>query len=168
MTATTATTVITPMMTPRSVRNERSLCAVTAFQATRRSSPISMPVLSSQELFAASRPAAAFRSDDAEEREERAELVRRDRFPGNAQKLPDQHAGPEFSGTLRGVETRRRVVDLDAVSDLERTERLERSRDDLLAVREPLEDLGLQVGADPGLDRPEIDGAVLHHANYVL
>src|SRR5512143_3197119 len=38
MTATTATTVITPMMTPRSVRNERSLCAATARQATRRSS----------------------------------------------------------------------------------------------------------------------------------
>src|ERR1035441_3163843 len=112
MTATTATTVMTPMMTPRSVRNERSLCAVTAFQATRRSSPISMSGLSS-------------------------------------------------SGFLFGVGTRRRVVDLDAVSDLERAERLERPRDDLLAVREPLEDLGLQVGADPGLDRPKIDGAVL-------
>src|ERR1017187_5307370 len=114
MTATTATTVMTPMMTPRSVRNERSLCAVTAFQATRRSSPISMSGLSS-------------------------------------------------SGFLFGVGTRRRVVDLDAVSDLERAERLERPRDDLLAVREPLEDLGLQVGADPGLDRPKIDGAVLFH-----
>src|SRR5512144_213370 len=42
MTATTATTVITPMMTPRRVRNERSLCAVTAFQATRSSSPTSI------------------------------------------------------------------------------------------------------------------------------
>ena len=30
--------------------------------------------------------------DDAEKREERAELVRRDRLPGDAQELPDQHA----------------------------------------------------------------------------
>src|SRR5512143_368258 len=110
MTDTTATTVITPMMTPRSVRNERSLCAVTAFQATRRSSPIST-------------------------------RVRPSRF-------------------LRGFGSRR-VVDLDPVSDLESAERLERPRDDLLAIREPLEDLGLQVGVDPGLDRPEIDDAAL-------
>src|SRR5271169_7093268 len=119
MTATTATTVMTPMMTPRSVRNERSLCAVIAFQATRTSSPISI-------------------------------------------------SGPSSSGFLFGVGTRRRVVDLDAVSDLEGAERLERPRDDLLAVRETLENLGLQFGADPGLDRPEIDGAVLLHDEDAL
>src|SRR5512143_476592 len=45
MTATTATTVMTPMMTPRSVRAERSLCAAIARHATRRSSPTSTGVL---------------------------------------------------------------------------------------------------------------------------
>src|SRR5450759_3434717 len=119
MTATTATTVMTPMMTPRSVRNERSLCAVTAFQATRRSSPISMSGLSS-------------------------------------------------SGFLLGVGSRHRVVDLDAVPDLERAERLERPRDDFLAVREPLEDLGLQIGADARLDLPKVDRAVLLHDEDAL
>src|ERR1017187_3648825 len=112
MTATTATTVMTPMMTPRSVRNERSLCAVTAFHATRRSSPISISDLSSSEF-------------------------------------------------LLGVGTGRRVVDLDAISDLEGPQRLEGPRDDLLAVREPFENFGLEIGADPGLDRAKVDGAVL-------
>src|SRR5512141_94329 len=105
MTATTATTVMTPMMTPRSVRNERSLCAVTAFQATRRSSPISIS-----------------------------------------------------SSGLLAVRRGRGVVDLHAVPDLELPERLERARDDLVALREALEDLGLEVGVDPGLDLAELDG----------
>src|SRR5450759_3292623 len=112
-------TVMTPMMTPRSVRNERSLCAVTAFQATRRSSPISMWCFSS-------------------------------------------------SGFLRRVRPRGRVVDLHPVPDLERTERLERPRDDLFAVRQALDDLHLQVGADTGLDLPEVDGPVLLHEKDAL
>src|SRR5512141_125047 len=99
MTDTTATTVMTPMITPRSVRNERSLCAVTAFQATRRSSPISIAA----------------------------------------------------SGLLL-VARGRGVVDLHAVPDLELAERLERARHDLVALRETLDDLGLQVGVDSGLD----------------
>src|ERR1035437_3111836 len=112
-------TVMTPMMTPRSVRNERSLGAVTAFQATRRSSPISMWCLSS-------------------------------------------------SGFLRRVRPRGRVVDLDPIPDREGAERLERPRDDLFAVRQALDDLGLQVGADTGLDLPEVDGPVLLHEEDAL
>src|SRR5450830_806096 len=119
ITATTAMTVMTPMMTPRSVRNERSLCAVTAFQATRRSSPISMWCFSS-------------------------------------------------SGFLRRVRPRGRVVDLHPVPDLERAERLERPRDDLFPVRQTLDDLDLQVGADTGLDLPEVDGPVLLHEKDAL
>src|SRR5450759_2076611 len=112
-------TVMTPMMTPRSVRNERSLCAVTAFPATRRSSPISMWCFSS-------------------------------------------------SGFLRRVRPRDRVVDLHPVPDLERAERLERPRDDLFPVRQTLDDLDLQVGADTGLDLPEVDGPVLLHEEDAL
>src|SRR5690242_6381025 len=108
MTATTATTVITPMMTPRSVRNERSLWAAMARQATRRSSPTSICL-----------------------------LLR--------------------LGALRGC-----VLALDAVADLQRPERLERAGDDLLALGEAFEHLGLQVGVDAGLDLPEVDDAVLH------
>src|SRR5512140_129634 len=109
MTATTAMTVMTPMMTPRSVRNERSLCAVTAFQATRRSSPTSMAV----------------------------------------------------SGLLRGVRRGGRVVDFHAVADLELAERLERAGDDLLAVRDALDDFRLEVRVDPRLDLAELDRPVL-------
>jgi hypothetical protein len=43
ITETTPTTVATPMMTPRSVRNARSLCRVSAAEETRKSSDVVMP-----------------------------------------------------------------------------------------------------------------------------
>ena len=108
MTDTTATTVITPMMTPRSVRNDRSLWALMARQATRRSSPFSIEGL-------------------------RALLVPRD-----------------------GA-----VVDLHPVADPEGAERAERPGDDLVPFLQPLDDLDLELGRDPGLHLPEVDLAVL-------